>query len=175
MSRAPEIVLTEGNGFTTVHPETEGEKQMSGSSGGLDPRLKNLAIWIIALLVMLYVVLPMILSATCAYTGGFGCEAVRRLNATQMGAHQSSSFGGDVGPRYGQGSPLGQGPAGREYGRCKPCARGFIHSPRPGSPCWCEWSGASVGNFSTGPQCKPCQEGYSHNPKPGKPCWCSPS
>lgn len=99
------MVLTEGNGFTTVHPETEGEKEVSGSSSGLDPRLKNLAIWIIALLVMLYVVLPMILSATCAYTGGFGCEAVRRLNASHQGStNRAPAFVGDMGSRNAPGS-----------------------------------------------------------------------
>lgn len=128
MSRAPEIVLTEGNGFTTIHPETEGEKQVSGSSGGFDPRLKNLVIWIIALLVMLYVVMPMILSATCAYTGGFGCEAIRRLNASHQGiVNRAPSFGGDVGSRYGSVSPTGQvrwGPKTRTNVACGGRQRG---------------------------------------------------
>lgn len=62
----------------------------------------------------------------------------------------------------------------QQYDRCKPCANGYARSPRPGSPCWCEWSGAGGAQASAGSRCQPCRQGYSHNPRPGKPCWCSP-
>ncbi len=73
------------------------------------------------------------------------------------------------GPQHRE--PLGAASSSR---RCKPCAHGFVHWPRPGSPCWCEWTGESGEHASAGSRCKPCRQGYSHNPKPGQPCWCSP-